>query len=67
MKKLALILLLGTLVTGLTVSCRKRCGGKKDCICTMEYNPVCANGVTYGNECLAKCEGITNFTSGECK
>ncbi len=39
----------------------------EDCICTRQYDPVCGcNDVTYGNACEAQCNGIENFTSGEC-
>lgn len=34
--------------------------------CPAIYAPVCANGITYGNDCEAKAKGITEFTEGEC-
>ena len=38
------------------------------CICTKEYDPVCgSNGQNYPSPCQAGCEGIKEFTKGECK
>lgn len=39
----------------------------EDCMCTMEYKPVCGcNNKTYGNACDASCHGIDDYTEGEC-
>ncbi len=39
----------------------------EDCICTMDYNPVCGcNNKTYSNACEAECHGITEYKPGEC-
>ena len=38
----------------------------QDCICTQEYAPVCASGVTYSNACAAECDGLFDYVLGEC-
>ena len=41
---------------------------KPDCMCTMQYDPVCGcDGKVYGNACTAACEGVKSWTKGECK
>lgn len=39
----------------------------KPCLCMKIFQPVCANGVNYGNSCEAECHGNTTWTDGNCK
>lgn len=43
-------------------------GPRQDCICTKQYDPVCAYGETYGNACEASCQGFhpDEYTPGAC-
>jgi len=40
---------------------------KKDCMCTMQYDPVCGcDNKTYSNACVASCAGVKVTTKGPC-
>lgn len=67
--KLAL-LTFGIISLNIITGCKKACIEKqsKDCMCTMQYDPVCGcNNVTYSNACEAECSGITEYKTGSCK
>ena len=55
-------------------NCAKTAGLNEPCVCTEDYQPVCAkamgvaDGVTFGNVCQAKCAGFTKqlIKKGKC-
>lgn len=36
------------------------------CFCMKIFQPVCANGINYGNSCEAECHGHKTWTEGRC-
>ncbi|MCB0521592.1 MAG: hypothetical protein H6577_07995 [Lewinellaceae bacterium] len=52
-------------------ACKKECNCTEvpnpACLCDENYDPVCGcNGTTYGNACMAECNGILIYKKGEC-
>ena len=58
---------LAQLVIDLIADIPSDTGGGDDCICTEEWDPVCAvGGDTYSNECFAECDNADISYYGEC-
>jgi hypothetical protein len=65
MRYLSILVIAFALVGCSKEDCRAKADG--NCICPADYNPVCGcNDVTYSNACTANCNGIENYTQGEC-
>ncbi len=66
-KTLIFVLFLAALTTACNPAKNCKENVQADCICTLQYDPVCGcNKKTYGNACAANCAGIKTFTKGEC-
>ena len=37
-----------------------------DCVCTMQYDPVCCDGETFSNSCMAACAGKSSCIANAC-
>jgi hypothetical protein len=70
MKKWFFVLLLFGLCQATCKKTTGECKGPeiKDCMCTMQYDPVCGcDGKEYGNACMAGCAGVKSWTKGSCR
>jgi len=61
--------LFGLLLLCALISCKKDCVVEPEpCGCIWVYDPVCGcNNVTYGSACEARCDGVVEYTEGECE
>lgn len=39
----------------------------KVCACTKIFRPVCADGQTFANSCMAECGGYKKWSEGPCQ
>lgn len=64
-------LLFAIIILGLAACKKDKCEEKSkdpNYSCSLVYDPVCGcNHVTYANDCVANCYGITEYTRGTCK
>lgn len=44
-----------------------KCRENKPCACPKILRPVCADGQTFNNACLANCAGFSDYTQGKCQ
>jgi len=69
MKALIIVAFLLTVVKSDCCKKENNCKGEpvKDCVCIQIYKTVCGcDGKTYGNNCVARCEGVKEWKEGEC-
>eukprot|EP00397_Hematodinium_sp_SG-2012_P021599 GEMP01022324.1.p1 GENE.GEMP01022324.1~~GEMP01022324.1.p1 ORF type:complete len:366 (+),score=79.15 GEMP01022324.1:137-1234(+) len=51
---------------GKLVCTDKICPQSNKCMCLTDFEPVCGDGLTYPNKCMAQCGGAEMITDGAC-